>query len=228
MRQPFIQRPLPFPSRNMDLWILKDLQSIHKTVIVFCKQGLVESQQIFCCKGQRQSRGNCYFFRPIMKMSRELQQYTPESIDDFNRVVSIENCTFEYNGTVPYHIFQQVWIFHLMVKHFCKKLSLWVYLDTKWRTNMGGEMDRKPCRMMLPIRRSNVQGETIFFDDDGRSVYLISRTTEPHPVYRMELSKIVPHSSNKSFLLVKESLFRVKLIIRCKKESETCLVLLQL
>ena len=49
-------------------------------------------------------------------------------------------------------------------------------------------LDRKPCRMMLPIRKSNVQGETIFFDDDGRFVYLISENSlEPHPVYRMEL-----------------------------------------
>ena len=51
-------------------------------------------------------------------------------------------------------------------------------------------LDQKPCRIILPVRRHNLQGETTFFDDDGRFVYLISENSlKSHPIYRMEFYK---------------------------------------
>ena len=76
--------------------------------------------------------------------------------------------------------------------------------------------NKKPCRFFLPVRRRNLQGETIFFDDDGRFVYLISENSlEPHPVYRIEFIEKYPEkahlvmnsgfSHNQTENLVKES-----------------------
>lgn len=140
-------------------------------------------------KGNPEMIGN-FSSRPIMKMSRELQQYTPESIGRLQPSGKHRKTVLskvQWYRSLPY--FPTSMDFSPDGQTLLVRSYLFGYIWTRNEEQTWEEvLDRKPCRMMLPIRRSNVQGETIFFDDDGRFVYLISENSlEPHPVYRMEL-----------------------------------------
>jgi hypothetical protein len=128
--------------------------------------------------------------KPIMKRSRELRQYTPESIGRLQPSNKHRKTVFsniQWYRSLPY--FPTSMDFSpdgqtLLVRSYLFGYT-WVRDDGQiWQE----VLNQKPCRFFLPVRKRNLQGETIFFDDDGRFVYLFSENSlEPHPVYRIEL-----------------------------------------
>ena len=140
-------------------------------------------------KGNPQVIAN-FSSRPIMKTSSELRQYTPKSIGRLQpnsthrkRIYS----NIQWYRSLPY--FPTSMDFSpdgqtLLVRSYLFGYTWHRDEYQNWQEVLG----QKPCRIILPVRRRNLQGETIFFDDDGRFVYLISENSlEPHPIYRIEL-----------------------------------------
>ena len=141
---------------------------------------------------------------PILKTSKELQtKYTPDIIGRLQPSSSKHMTTFgsqlQWYRSLPFFPTSMDFSPDGMT------LIVWSYVfgyvyernnSQTWREVLEESQPQKhgksstPCRFILPIRKNNIQGETIFFDQEGEYIYLLSENlSQPHPIYKMKRKK---------------------------------------
>lgn len=131
--------------------------------------------------------------KPIMKTSKELRQHTPESIGRLQPSSKQHRKTImskvQWYRTLPYFPTSMDFSpdgYTLFVRTYMFGYTWEREENETW----PDVLKNKPCRIILPVRKSNVQGETVFFDNYGQFIYLISENDNtPHPVYKIERNK---------------------------------------